>query len=586
MSKSIKPIIFFLLTLLLVACAGNDAEVVEVQVTRIVTETEIVEVEGEAVEVEVTRIVTVAETEILESPRDSDDESASANDASTGAAAGGDATDLNNTDALPPTAPDGGAIAANPNTATEEESLYQPLKPTAAAPVDMQFQDAGVNPFVTTKEDPLSTFAIDVDTGAYTIMRRYLTDSLLPPASAVRLEEFVNYFDYNYPLPTEDDTFAIHIDGAPSPYTQGDNYRFVRVGIQGYDVAEIDRPDAFLIFVIDVSGSMDRDNRLGLVKESLRTLVNNLRPTDQIGIVTYGSTARVLLEPTMAVADRTILGAIDSLQTEGSTNAEDGLRLAYDLAARFAQPGNINRLILCSDGVANVGATTADTILENAKNGIPLSTFGFGIDSYNDVLMEQLADQGDGTYAYIDTLDEAERVFNRDLTSTIFTIAQDVKIQVEFNEAVIQQYRLLGYENRDVADSDFRNDAVDAGEIGAGHSVTAIYEVQLVPDAPSAVAALTVRVRYADPNGAEINEVAVAAATRNFATTFEETTPEYQLSIAVAQFAELMRGSFWARNNDLDTLATDARRIARLLPQDQEAQEFAALVAQAAALLR
>ena len=373
------------------------------------------------------------------------------------------------------------------------------LVPQGEEPDDMFFEGENVNPFIDTRDDNLSTFAIDVDTGSYSLMRRYMSDNLLPPSDAVRVEEFVNYFDHQYPLPGED-AFGIHLEAAPAPYGENENYHLVRVGIQGYDVPEDQRPPAMLIFVVDVSGSMSQDNRIGLVKESLHILIDNLDKDDQVGLVTYDSTPQVILEPTFISDAYSIHQAIDRLSIGGSTNMDGGLAVAYDLADQYAIPGGINRLIVASDGVGNVGATTADSILRHAREGIQLSTFGYGMGNYSDVNMEQLADQGDGSYAYIDSIDEAERVFEDQLMSTILTIAKDAKIQVEFNPAVIETYRLLGYENRDVADSDFRNDAVDAGEIGAGHSVTALYEVRFAEEANPNEVAMTVRVRYEDPN--------------------------------------------------------------------------------------
>ncbi|MCA9969951.1 MAG: von Willebrand factor type A domain-containing protein [Anaerolineales bacterium] len=477
---------------------------------------------------------------------------------------------------------------------TEEEMLSagqpvevaRPIAPDAppeAQPADMFFESYGVNPFIDTEDDSLSTFAIDVDTGSYTLMRRYLADGLLPPAEAVRVEEFVNYFDQQY-APPEGAAFAIHLEGAPSPYGETDRYQLLRVGVQGYEVPAEQRPDALLIFVIDVSGSMAQGNRLGLVKQSLSMLVDALRPADRVGIVVYGSEARVVLGPT-AVAERpTILNAIDRLQTEGSTNAEAGLRMAYELAESFGEPGQITRLILCSDGVANVGQTTAEAILQHAAEGISLSTFGFGMGNYSDVLMEQLADQGDGSYAYVDTPGEAERLFVQNLTGVLLTIAKDAKIQVAFNPAVVERYRLLGYENRDVADADFRNDAVDAGEIGAGHSVTALYELKLAENALPAETALTVSVRYADPESGVVTEIARGITPGEFVTDFTAASLTFQLSAIVAEYAELLRDSYWARDNSLAALQTDARRIAEYFTGSADVQDFARLVAQAAGM--
>lgn len=257
--------------------------------------------------------------------------------------------------------------------------------PNDQAYADMFFEDYGVNPFIDTEDDNLSTFAIDVDTGSYTLMRSYVNRGNLPPDEAVRVEEFINYFEQGYAAP-QTGAFAIHLEGAPAPYGENDSYYLVRVGIQGYEVGREQRPDVTLIFVIDVSGSMDMENRLGLVKQSLRILVDELRPTDRVGIVVYGSNARAVLEPTYVDSRRTILNAIDSLQPEGATNAEAGLMLAYRMADEYRRGEGITRLILCSDGVANVGNTGAETILQHAAAGISLSTFGFGMGNYNELL--------------------------------------------------------------------------------------------------------------------------------------------------------------------------------------------------------
>ena len=470
----------------------------------------------------------------------------------------------------------------------ESEDIIEPQPTriiTPQEPSAMFFEEYGVNPFIDTRDDNLSTFAIDVDTGSYSVMRRYVSDGLLPPGEAVRVEEFINYFDHQYAAP-EDQSFAIHMDVAPAPYGENENYHLLRVGVQGYTVADEDRPDAMLIFVIDVSGSMNQQNRLGLVKESLHMLTDNLRPDDQIGIVVYGSRGRVILEPTAARNAWDIHRAIDRLESEGSTNADEGIMLAYDLAREYAVDGNINRLILTSDGVANVGPTTADSILRHATDGIQLSTFGYGMGNYNDVLMEQLADQGDGSYAYIDTLDEAERVFEDHLMSTILTIAKDAKIQVEFNPNVVESYRLIGYENRDVADADFRNDAVDAGEIGAGHSVTALYEVRFAEDVNQNEAAITTRLRYEDAFFSdEVVEMAETIALRDVYDRISDAPLTFQLSAVVVEYAEILRGSYWARESNLDDVAIDARRIAKTLPEDEDVQEFTQLVGRAANLM-
>lgn len=473
--------------------------------------------------------------------------------------------------------------AATPAATAAREEISAAATATPEAPVDSFFEDYGVNPFIDSAEDNLSTFAIDVDTGAYTVMRGYIEDGYLPPDESVRVEEYINYFQQDYALP-EEGAFAIHLEGAPSPYGDTDDYYLLRVGVQGFDVPADQRPDATLIFVIDISGSMDQDNRLPLVRQSLARLVDNLRPTDRVGIVVYGDSARVLLEPTLVSARQQLLDIINNIRPEGSTNAESGLLAAYELAERYHVPGQITRLILCSDGVANVGNTTAEAILEHASENIYLSTFGFGMGGYNDVLMEQLADQGNGAYAYIDDLDEAERVFAENLTSTLFTIAKDVKIQVEFNSSVVERYRLIGYENRAVADQDFRDDTVDAGEIGAGHSATALYEIRLVAEPPAGQVAMTVRVRYTTPDTNEVVEVARNIGQRDFLTNFADATPRFQLAAVVAEYAEILRNSYWAQDNTLNSLTADARRIAEYFPADPDVQEFAALVAQSAAI--
>jgi len=470
-----------------------------------------------------------------------------------------------------PTATAGDAFG--PSTGGTDEPNDQPYG-------DVFFEDYGVNPRVDTEDDTLSTFAVDVDTGAYTVMRRYINDGYLPPDESVRVEEYVNFFDQGYAPPAER-AFAIHIDGAPSPYAP--NYHLVRVGLQGYEIPPEEREDVVLTFVIDVSGSMEMENRLELVKDALGLLVGQLRPTDEIGIVVYGSNARVLLPHTPVAEERAIFKAIRRLQPEGATNAEEGLHAAYQMAWEAFDPGAINRVILCSDGVANVGNTGPDSIMtmieDYAAEGIYLTSVGFGMGNYNDVLMEQLADKGDGFYAYVDDLKEAERVFVHDLTGTLQVIARDAKVQVAFNPDVISRYRLIGYENRDVADEDFRNDRVDAGEIGVGHSVTALYEVKFHQDAPDHDAALTVYMRWEDPDTGEVAEINRSFARADLSARFEDAAPRFQLTAVVAEYAEVLRDSYWAKDAaiTLADVAQDARRVAEYLPGDADVQEFVQL---------
>ena len=444
----------------------------------------------------------------------------------------------------------------------------------------MFFEDYGVNPIIDTEDDHLSTFALDVDTGSYTVMRNYINDGYLPPEESVRVEEYVNYFEQGYPSPPAHQAFGIYIDGAPSPFTETERYHMLRVGIQGYDIPERERKDVSLIFVIDISGSMDMVNRLGLVKRSLELLVEQLRPTDQVGIVVYGSDARVVLDPTLASRKGRILRAIYDLRTEGATNAEAGLRLGYRMALRAYEPDAVNRVILCSDGVANVGATEADAILEQVhgyvEEGVTLATFGFGMDNYNDTLMEQLADNGDGFYAYVDDIDEARRLFVDDLTSTLQTIAMDAKVQVEFNPEVVSRYRLVGFENRDIVDEDFRDNRVDAGEIGAGHSVTALYEVKLYREAYGRIA--TVYMRWEDPDTRQVVEISKDFYASDLARDFHDADPYFQRAVIVAEYAEILRDSYWAGESSLEAVYEEAQWVGEYLYRDEEMQEFVDLV--------
>lgn len=543
---------------LIAGCATPTPEVVERIVTQVVKETVIVEGTPQVVEKAVTKVIEV-EREAYAAPT-----------------------------ATP--APSATGVPVVPIYGGETLPNDEPFDA-------MFFEHYGVNPFIDTEDDHLSTFAMDVDTASYTIARRYVNEGYLPPKDAVRVEEFVNYFDQGYPRPEEGEgDFAIHLEGAPSPFgnlSKGETrYYLLRVGIQGRHIHVEDRKDAALTFVVDVSGSMDRENRLGLVKRALRMLVDELRPTDKVGIVVYGSTAWDVLEPTSAAHADRILAAIDALQPGGSTFAEDGLRRGYKMAYHAFEEGAINRVILCSDGVANVGHTGAesilDTIADYAAQGITLSTVGFGLGNYNDVLMEKLADQGDGNYAYVDTLDEAKRVFVENLTGTLQVIARDAKIQVDFDPDVVSRFRLLGYENRAVADQDFRNDQVDAGEVGAGHSVTALYEIKFHPAAEGEETmghALTVYVRYKDPDTGEVQEVAQDFWRDDLRASFEEASPHFQLTAAVAEYAEILRQSYWAQDSSLEAVLSLARRAGAALADDaamaDDVAEFVWLVARA-----
>ena len=471
---------------------------------------------------------------------------------------------------------------ATPAPASEQGLIGGSANPNAA-PYDLTFfEHSGVNPFIDTEDDRLSTFAIDVDTASYTVARRFVRDGNLPDPASVRVEEFVNFFDHDYAPPTRD-PFAIHMEGSPSPFG-GENHWLMRVGLQAREVGEWQRKDATLIFAIDVSGSMGREDRLGLVQRSLALLVDELGPRVAVGIVVYGSRGQVLLRPTDGGERGAIMDAINSLKAGGSTYAEEGLRLAYDMAASEVRPGRITRVLLLSDGVGNVGRTSADAILEQIRadvdRGVTLTTVGFGMGNYNDVLMEQLANDGDGAYHYVDTLSQARRVFVDNLTSTIQTVAKDAKVQVEFNPAVVRSYRLLGYENRAVADEDFRDNTVDAGEIGANHSVTALYELKFHEGAAGDIG--TVSLRYEDPDTRGITEIRRSLQVRELAPWLESASPTFQLAAVVAEYAEVLRNSYWAQDGDLQRTAHEAARVQRLLPYDPDVAEFADLVARAA----
>lgn len=457
--------------------------------------------------------------------------------------------------------------------------------PPIEEPTDMYFEDYNVNPFIDTEDDNLSTFSTDVDTGAYTIARSYINQGLLPPSDSVRIEEYINYFPQGYSLPSARDTFEIQIDGAPTPFTETDNYKVVRIGIQGYDIPRSDRKDAALTFVIDVSGSMGNGNRLEMVQDSLILLVEQLHSSDTVGIVAYTDSAWVVLPPTSARHIDEIEEAIYSLYPMASTNAEAGLILGYREANKAYISDGINRVVLCSDGVANVGNTGPDTIWESiadyASEGITLTSVGVGLGNYNDVLMEQLADQGNGFYAYIDTFDEAKRLFVYDLVSTLQVIALDAKVQVVFNPDNVSRYRLIGFENRAIADEDFRDNQVDAAEIGAGHAVTALYEVKLYQGARGEIA--SVHLRWEDPETYRVEEISQTFDTRDLENSFYRADPYFQLDVLVAEFGEILRGSYWAEGSTLRELRPYAEELLDQL-ENQEVAEFVEMVETASRL--
>jgi Ca-activated chloride channel family protein len=449
----------------------------------------------------------------------------------------------------------------------------------------MIFKDPGINPLVETSRETKSTFALDVDTASYTIARRYLNGNSLPPQEAVRVEEFLNYFRYDDPAPPEG-FFGVRLEAAPSPF-QADRH-LLRVMVQAPTLKPKDRKDVVLTFVIDVSGSMEGEHRLGLVQRSLRFLLQQLRPTDRVGVIEYGSSARKLLDPTPLSRKGEILAVIDALRIEGSTNLEHGLDLGYELAAAHFDPKATNRVVACTDGVANNGATEPVELLKGVKDraskGIWLSVLGFGMGNVNDALMEKLADSGNGNYAYIDDFAEAKKTFSEKLAGMLEVVAADAKVQVEFEARTVSGFRLLGYENRHVANRDFRNDKVDAGELGAGHQVTALYEISIKPEALGRLA--SVRLRYREPGTRQVVESEQSLGRGQVAVAAWSASPSYRLAAAVAQFAELLRGSPHAKGISFRRVLEEAEAAANALKRPADAVELLALIRRAEELSR
>ena len=442
------------------------------------------------------------------------------------------------------------------------------------------YEDPGVNPYVDPDEDQVSTFALDVDTASYSIAQRYVDDGNRPDPASVRVEEWVNAFAQGYEAPG-DDTFAILADGGPTPFTEPDEI-LLRIGLQARDVRAGAREDAALTFVIDTSGSMEREGRLELVKDALRLLVDQLGRNDTVAIVTFGDDARVLLEPTRATDANRILGTIEELRPGGSTNLEAGLRLGYELARSSLTENGIDRVVLASDGVANVGLTDPESILgaiaRDAEAGIELVSVGVGMGNYNDTLLEQLADQGDGFYAYVNVLDEARRLFTEDLTGTLQTVALDARAQVAFDADIVAAYRLVGYENRAIDDQAFVDPNVEAGAIGAGHASTALYALRLREDIGRQDVLGTVRLRWTDPATGSVDELEHQIRTSDLARTFEATDPYFRFDAIVAATAEVLRGSPWTERLDLEAVADLADREASGLPETDEVHGFLELL--------
>lgn len=430
------------------------------------------------------------------------------------------------------------------------------------------------NPFLDAKSNPLSTFSIDVDTASYSNVRRFINEGSLPPKDAVRVEEMINYFTYDYAQPSDGKPFAVHVDAVSCPWET--SHRLVRIGLKGKEIATDKRGPSNLVFLLDVSGSMTPPERLPLVKQAMRLLVEKLTENDRVAIVVYAGASGLALPSSLGNEKEKILSALESLEPGGSTNGAEGIQLAYKIAADNFIKGGVNRVILATDGDFNVGVTNQGDLIrlieEKAKSGVFLSVLGVGTDNLKDSTMQKLADKGNGNYAYLDSLDEARKVLVQQMNGTLVTIAKDVKIQVEFNPARVASYRLIGYEKRMLRKEDFNNDKVDAGEIGAGHTVTALYEVVPVGASTNPAASvpavdqlkyssnerptsaqstssnemLTVKLRYKKPDGdkSELVERAVTDTDGKF----ENAPVDLKFAAAVAEFGMILRDSEYRGN--------------------------------------
>jgi len=431
-----------------------------------------------------------------------------------------------------------------------------------------KFDKIAENHFLLVKDSPLSTFSIDVDTASYAKVRQYLQENhTLPPPDAVRIEEMVNYFDYNYSPPGDEHPFAVHLASADCPWQP--EHKLVRIGLKGKEVQNKERPVSNLVFLIDTSGSMMTANKLPLVKRGMEMLADQLGENDRVSMVVYAGAAGLVLPATSGDDRQTIREALDRLQAGGSTNGGAGIHLAYNVARENFVKGGVNRVILCSDGDFNVGTTSTGDLVrlaeENAKSGVYLTVLGFGIGNHNDAMLEQISNKANGNYYFVDTESEARKILVDQMTGTLTTIAKDVKIQVEFNPAKVASYRLIGYENRLLADRDFNDDKKDAGEIGAGHTVTALYEIkpvrpgngainlndseiddlkyqkprELAPGASDEL--LSVKLRYKQPDGD--TSTLMTAPLKDSSTRFSEAPADLQFAGSVAMFGMLLRGS-------------------------------------------
>ncbi len=448
---------------------------------------------------------------------------------------------------------------------------------------DLPLPERQENDFIESAEDALSTFSIDVDTASYTQMRGSIKAGRLPDPQGVRVEEYLNFFRYKAEAPDPDTEipFNIRIEAAPSPF--GEGLQLLRVGIKGSEIPEEMRAPANLVFLIDVSGSMNASNKLGYVKRTLDILLAHLRDDDTIGIVTYAGRDTVALRPTPVAQQAEIRAAIETLEAGGSTNGASGIRSAYELAETHFRPEGINRVILCTDGDFNVGVTGEALVREVESwqsRGIDLSVLGYGY-NLNDRFIEELSNRGEGNYFFIDSPNEALRVVGEGITGMLQVIARDVKIQVEMHPERVRRYRLIGYETRDIADDDFRNDSVDAGEVGSGHFVNALFELELKPEG-SGERLVTLRLRYKDPEDrdGDAHELEHPFQLEDLKVDLQEASPDLRFTAAVAEFAEILRRSMHSEEAHFSEVVT----LLESLELNAERQELLSLVRQAATL--
>ncbi len=437
--------------------------------------------------------------------------------------------------------------------------------------IDEDYEEILENSFELTQTSPLSTFSIDVDKASYSNIRRMINNGQRIPADAVKIEEMINYFDYKYSQPTDEHPFSIQTEYSSCAWNE--KHKLVKIGLQGKEIPLDKVPPSNLVFLLDVSGSMDSPNKLPLLKSAFKLLVNQLREQDKVSIVVYAGAAGLVLEPTSGANKQKILEALNNLEAGGSTAGGAGIQLAYKIAQENFIIGGNNRVILATDGDFNVGASSdksmEDLIVEKRKSGVFLTALGFGMGNYKDSKLEIIADKGNGNHAYIDTMQEAQKVLGKEFGGTLYTIAKDVKIQVEFNPTKVAAFRLIGYENRLLADEDFIDDTKDAGELGSGHTVTALYEVipvgvkskflkevdglkytktTLVGDFSDEL--LTVKFRYKEPNGNKSKEIIYTMLDKE--VNFQQTSNDFKFASAVSLFGMKIRKSTYSKKSNFD----------------------------------